>query len=261
MNIVVSLSAMVLSAGFTFHLGVENWINYGLFSFFSTLAVYNGQRVFKSEQLNETPWLHWVKKNKQALIFVVVTSSVSALLSLILLLNLNWKTMTILGVSGLISALYVIRLCGKNLRETPFLKIHLIALSWTLILIVFPIVNESIDTSKWLYGVAHYLFVLGVTIPFDIRDLKYDSVSQKTIPQLVGVPASKVIGVFAILIFGLLMTQINPVFIINPLFVVAIIFQILLLVLANERRSDAYYAGLIDGAIGVLGFSYFFCQH
>jgi hypothetical protein len=258
LNVVVSLSTMVLSAGFTFYLGIENWVNYGLFSFFSTLAVYNGQRVFKSEQLNETLWLQWVKDNRKALTFVVVTSSVAAIVCLISLLNLNWKTMSLLGVSGLISVLYVVKIRGKNLREIPFLKIHLIALSWTLILIVFPMINESLFNSKWFYGLAHYLFIFGVTIPFDIRDLKYDSIHQKTIPQLVGTSGAKMIGILAVFIFAVLLIEINLSFAFNPIFIGAVAIQVLLLALSNENQSDIYCAGLIDGAIALLGLSYFF---
>ena len=258
MNVVVSLSALLLSAGFTFYLGINNWMNYGLFSFFSTLAVYNGQRVFKSKKLNETPWLQWVSRNRVVLTFVVATATISAVWSLLSILNFGWNTAAVLILSGFISVLYVIKIRGKSLREIPHLKIHLIALSWTLLLIVFPIINESIFVSAWEYGFMHYLLILGVTIPFDIRDLKYDSVSQKTIPQLVGVLGAKMIGVVTIFLFAVLLVQVNPSFALNPMFISAISIQILLLIFSNENRSDIYCAGLIDGAIGLLGLSYFF---
>ncbi len=248
---------MILSAGFTFHLGIGNWINYGFFAFFSTLAVYNGQRIFKTEQLNKTPWLDWVKQNRRALIFVVITSSIAALACLISVLTFNWSTIPILAISGMISVLYVIKVRGVNMREIPYLKIHLIAISWTLVLIVFPIANESIDASALYYGFAHYLFVIGVTIPFDIRDLKHDSTKHKTIPQVGGVTNAKAIGTLSIFIFAVLIALTNRSFLLNPLFFIAVTSQIVLLSLTSERRSDIYCAGLVDGAIAILGFSYF----
>lgn len=248
---------MILSAGFTFRLGVVHWVNYGFFAFFSTLAVYNGQRLFKAEQLNKTPWLNWVNQNRRALIFIVITSGIAALACLFSVLTFNWNTFAILSISVSISLLYVIKVCGVNMREIPYLKIHLIAIAWTFVLIVFPIVNESLDIPALYYGFAHYLFVIGVTIPFDIRDLKYDSTKHKTIPQVFGVTNAKVIGILSIFVFAFLMALINRSFLLNPIFFIAVTSQILLLLLTSEGRSDLYFAGLVDGAIAILGFSYF----
>lgn len=248
---------MILSAGFTFQLGIDTWINYGLFAFFSTLAVYNGQRLFKSEQLNPTPWLSWVKKNEKPLILLVVLSSIAAMISVVTVLKFNLFTLSILAVSGVISALYVVKVRGINMREIPYLKIHLIAIAWTLILIVFPIVNESINVSSVYYGFAHYLFILGVTIPFDIRDLKYDSVDHRTIPQVIGVKPARGIAILSIVSFAFLLLLILPELRQNLLFYVAIIIQLVLINAMNEKRSDLYCAGLIDGAIALLGLSYF----
>lgn len=249
---------MILSAGFTFQLGIENWIIYGLFTFFSTLAVYNGQRLFKSEQPNKTPWLSWVKHNEKPLIYLVILASISALVCVIFIIKINWITLLILSMSGIISALYVIKVRGRNMREIPYLKIHLIAIAWTLILVVFPIVNESINVSAVYYGFAHYLFVLGVTIPFDIRDLKYDSVDHRTIPQVIGVKSARGIAVLSIVSFTFLMLLIIPGLRQNLFFYAAVIIQLILINAMNEKRSDLYCAGLIDGAIALLGLSYFF---
>lgn len=248
---------MILCAGFTFQLGIDNWINYGLFAFFSTLAVYNGQRLFKSEQRIQSPWLSWVKKHRNPLTIIVVLSSVASLLTLFSVLNFNWFTILILIVSGVVSGLYVIRIKGKNMREIPYLKIHLIAFAWTMIIIVFPIINEGIDASAIYVGFAHYLFFLGVTIPFDIRDLKYDKSDHKTIPQVSGIPAAKGIGVLAIVAFSVLMALLIPSLQQSILFYIAVISQLVLLLGMNEKRSDVYCAGLIDGAIAILGISYF----
>lgn len=248
---------MCLSAGFTYQLGIENWINYGLFSFFSTLSVYNGQRLFKSEQQIQSPWLTWVYIHKKPLTIIVIFSSVLSLGFLFSVLNLNYVTSSILIVSGIISALYVIRIRGKNMREIPYLKIHLIAFAWTMIVIVFPIMNEGSDASVVYIGFAHYLFFLGVTIPFDIRDLKYDKEDHKTIPQVSGIEAAKGIGVLSVVAFGILMALVIPSLQLNVLFYIAIISQLVLLIGMNEKRNDMYCAGLIDGAIAILGLSYF----
>jgi len=257
-NLVVALSAGVLSAGFCFLLEIESWQLYGMFSFFSTLAVYNGQRLFKMKDNKETDWIFWVKNHKKGLIIIVFLSSfISA--SLFFFLD-NYKTDIYLLFVFVccISVLYVVRINGRNMREFPHIKIHLIALTWVLVLFLFPMMNEEINTVRIGYCSAFYLYILAVTIPFDIRDLKYDQVSQRTIPQLIGVFNSKVLAVILLIISTIIFVLLVPTLRINPLFFVSMIVQSILIINMNKNRGDFYCAGLIDGAIAVLGLSFFF---
>lgn len=224
---------------------------------FSTLAVYNGQRLFKADKLKKTPWLLWVKQQEKRLYLLVLGSSILSIVLLFMIQKLNFPALFILGITGFISVFYVIKLGKVNLREIPYIKIHLIAITWTIVLILFPIINEGINTSFIWICVAHYLYVVGVTIPFDIRDLKYDSPSQKTIPQVFGVKGSKFISVILLLVFSGVMYSLYPELIWNWLFCVSVVVQLLLILLMSEKRSDIYCAGGIDGAIALLGLSYF----
>ena len=166
---------------------------------------------------------------------------------------------TIIAVSALVSLLYVKRIKGRNLREIPYIKIHLIALTWVGVLIAFPMLNEGeTDQLVWI-SVAHYLYVLAVTIPFDIRDLKYDNPSQKTIPQVIGVEASIILSLFLLVVFSVMMLYIDPRLWANAMFYTAVLIQMFLVLLMNEDRPDTYCAGYIDGVIAILGLSYYYC--
>ena len=181
-----------------------------------------------------------------------------AILAILFVLKFSILNVSLLGISGVISLFYVFKIRGRNLREVPFLKIHLISFSWVAILIVFPLINENEYSNFLPLCIAHYLYVLAVTIPFDIRDLKFDMPHQKTIPQMIGVAASKALSVWLLLIFGWVMIYfVDGNLMTNPMFVVSILVQILLVLFMNENRSDIYCAGLIDGAIALLGMSYF----
>ena len=165
----------------------------------------------------------------------------------------------LLGSSALISTLYVLKIRGKNMRQIPHLKIHLISISWVAVVIVFPSINESKYEALIGSAIAHYLYVLAVTIPFDIRDLKYDMPEQRTIPQVVGVNASKLISIVLLLCFAVIMLCfVEGYLLLNPWFFIAVFAQIALVLFMNEKRSDIYCAGLIDGSIALLGLSYFF---
>ena len=237
-------------------LRVEAAFTYGLFVFFATMAVYNGQRLFKADQLIRTPWLIWVGANKRALTGLVIVAFLCAMALLIVLQKRNAIAFAFLAVAGAISVLYVWKVKGRNLREIPYLKIHLIALAWTFLLILFPIYNEGAEVNALAVGFAHYAYIFALAIPFDIRDLKYDSLAQKTIPQVIGVQASKFLSSILLMIFSGTLAFQFPNLAASPLFYVAVLVQIVLVVSMNEQRSDMYCAGAIDGAIALLGLSY-----
>lgn len=148
------------------------------------------------------------------------------------------------------------------MRQIPHLKIHLISITWVVVVFLFPMINEAavnLDLNTlFIIGGAHYLYVIAVAIPFDIRDLKYDTPEQKTIPQVIGVRASKIVSMSLLGMFALIMVYfVDSQLINNKGFLVAIEIQMILVAFMNEKRSDIYCAGLIDGSIALLGLSYF----
>lgn len=192
------------------------------------------------------------------LTIMVIISIAFAIFFLVEIAHWNGKTIFLLVCSSLISTFYIVRFAGVNLRELPYIKIHMIALSWAGMLILFPMINESISEHVVVYTIAHYLYVVGVTIPFDIRDLKYDKAMQRTIPQVLGVNWARILSAFLILSFSLLMLYTAPSLWYSPLFYLAIAIQLALAIGMNENQSDVYCAGGIDGAIALLGLSYAF---
>lgn len=247
----------MLSAGFCFFAGIEKWLMYGLFAFFSTLAVYNGQRLFKAEKSKHTPWLLWVKRHEKKLFLLIVVCSLVSIVLLFLLQQFNLYALLTLGITGLISVFYVIKLGKRNLREIPYIKIHLIAVTWTIILVLFPLLNEGSKEFGIGLVLSHYLYVIAVTIPFDIRDIKYDLPSQKTIPQVLGILKAKFLSILLLIAFFTIMIALVPALKFNVLFYFSVLIQIMLVVGMNEKRSDLYCAGAIDGSIALLGLSYF----
>lgn len=262
LNIVVALSAGILSAGFSYEIGWnENYWLFGLFAFFATLAVYNGQRLFKVSQVT-TPWLVWVQKHFNGIVLLTAISSViSLILGLILVAYADLVRIAIwMAPAVVISFLYVFRIQGKNLRDIPHLKIHLIAFSWVCILLLFPMITHFVNLNHpSVFGViiSSYLYVLAVTIPFDIRDLKYDSDSQKTIPQVLGEFWSKVLAIALLSISAIILVVLTPISASNLWFYLAYGVQLVLVLMMHKDRSDLYCAGWIDGAIGLLGLMYF----
>ena len=259
-NIIVAISAGILSAGFAYMMELDHVLDYGIFAGASTFVVYNGQRLLKSKNAFRTPWLQWVENHKVIIYSAVIASSVIAGYGIYKIGHFTQNSVLLLFVSGMLSAFYVVRIKGKSLRDIGHIKIHIISIAWVLVLLVFPYVNEGypIDSEFIWMMVAHYLYIVGITIPFDIRDIKYDAITQKTLPQVMGVSESRTLSAILVVFFGAIMTQMFSPLGYSPLFYIAVIAQVVLLLMMKVERGDLYCAGLIDGAIAILGLSYFF---
>ncbi|XOV66188.1 MAG: hypothetical protein ACFHU9_11175 [Fluviicola sp.] len=238
---------------------------FGAFAFFGTLAVYNGQRLFKVSEV-KTPWLTWVQERSSNIrMLTIIASALSLAISLIIIFSRGGDFLRIgiwMSPAILISFLYIFRLKGKNLRDIPNLKIHLIAFSWVFVLILFPFLVRFYVTEDFIRPfialiLGHYFYVVAVTIPFDIRDLKYDKEKQKTIPQRAGVNGAKMIAIGLLLVSAIFLTGLTPIRVDNYWFYAAILVQIILVLAMNTKRSDIYCAGWVDGAIALLGLAYF----
>ncbi len=96
------------------------------------------------------------------------------------------------------------RLGWIRLRDIPCLKIFLIAFTWAMVTDGLPalIHDQKLD---FLTLIERFLFILAITIPFDIRDLRFDNTNLRTLPQVYGVRKTKWIGVFALLIAELIL--------------------------------------------------------
>jgi hypothetical protein len=258
-NWIVAIGAGSLSAGWSKFADLSNWWLYGVFAFCSVLSVYNLQRLFKVTHYSRTPWLLWVERNRKALLALIFSSTLGAAISFYFLYHFSWTVLGYMALAGGISFFYVARIRrGSNLRDLPYLKIHLIALTWVLVLFLFPLLNEGHTYRISAALLAHYAYVLAITIPFDIRDLKYDEPRQRTIPQMLGVKGAKILGVLLLMLFTLGLGAAFPELILNPLLYLAVGVQIMLIFWMTPTRSDVYCAGGIDGAIVLLGLAYYF---
>lgn len=237
--------------------GVSDAIYYALFSFFGTIAVYNGQRIIKAKKEAKTEWLIWVFEYKKSIIAFVLLSFMICLGLLIVILP-KWNQLLILFLTSIISVFYVSPFNNWALRNMSGLKIHFIALTWVGVLIVFPL-SAKIDLKSITFiSLLHYLYVIAVTIPFDIRDIKYDSKDKNTLPQVFGVNGSKIVALIGLYIFFIGMSVLYNDLLRSTFFYLTIAISTVLIIQMNEKRGDWYCAGLIDGSIALMGLTYLF---
>ena len=98
-----------------------------------------------------------------------------------------------------------------NIRNYSRIKIYIVAFCWSAVTVIFPLLSEiEIDFfTSFILFVQRFLFVIVCTIPFEIRDLKFDSLKLKTMPQVFGIKKTKSIAFVLLFIFLFLSFIIN----------------------------------------------------
>ena len=113
-------------------------------------------------------------------------------------IQLPSKLWVLAGVLATITFLYAIPVLGRRtLRKLSGFKIFAVAAVWASITVLLPwyAVEEVITHDVWLTFAQRFLIVIVLTIPFEIRDLRFDETALGTLPQKVGVNTSKWLGV------------------------------------------------------------------
>ncbi|WP_010230578.1 UbiA prenyltransferase family protein [Gillisia marina] len=129
-----------------------------------------------------------------------------ALLFIIFQLSLN--VIIFSALMGLFTVLYILPFFGggRNLRALAGVKIYVIAFVWSGVTVLLPLIGktELIQWNVLLEFIQRFLFVFALTLPFEIRDLKFDMANLRTVAQVFGVQKTKIIGVLSLLAIVLL---------------------------------------------------------
>jgi len=178
-----------------------------LFVALSIIVSYNFIRLYEIK-LNRINWLKkWFFKYKLQLL-ILSFIAILGLVYCVFYTNFNKQSIYILLPFIFMTFFYVIPLfkIGKmevSFRNFPAIKILSIAISWAGVSVFFPLfeVGYNFNNSVYLEFVQRIFFVLAITLPFDIRDVRTDPKILKTLPQLVGIETSKLIGIGFLSIF------------------------------------------------------------
>jgi len=112
--------------------------------------------------------------------------------------------------------------------------------------------KEEVSWDVAIETIQRFLFVLVLLIPFEIRDLAYDDVKLKTLPQRYGVTNTKLIGAFLSLVF-FLATFLKDQIGVNELLVKGILFLGLCgLMYVTKRNQTKYYASFWVEAVSII---------
>ena len=203
-NVWVALAVVALS-DLTFLIIGRGDINLLLFVFFSTLLMYAYARWFDSpsrEEERTSRLTDWTANNR----WLYITSGIIGLAgTLYYITKLEQTTWLWLGVAAAISALYPLQFFGKakdGLRNIAGIKLFVIGAVWAIVTTLLPAaqVHEPLDFEITLLTFQRFFFVVAITIPFDIRDLRIDSPSINTLPYKLGVKQARSLALLSLVL-------------------------------------------------------------
>ncbi|SEQ71010.1 hypothetical protein SAMN05421824_2103 [Hyunsoonleella jejuensis] len=175
------------------------------FVFYATITGYNFVKFFGLAKFYHRSLAGWLKA-------IQVFSLLCFVLMCYYVVQLPSKILIYVAFFGIITFFYAIPFLPKrifidkhhNLRSISGLKVYVIALVWTGVTVFLPVLSNDlpINTDIIITGIQRFLYVIILMLPFEIRDLKFDNLRLSTIPQSIGVRATKIMGiVLAITIF------------------------------------------------------------
>lgn len=168
------------------------------------------------------------------------------------LMQLSATSFVVISVFAVITFLYAIPLLPnrffidkkKKLRSVGGLKVYIIALVWSGVTVVLPLINDAyhMHSDVVISAIQRFIFVIVLMLPFEIRDLNYDSLKLATIPQRIGVKRTKIIGfILSVLVVALEFFK-NDINLNHLLSLVVIIFTTLVFLKFSTRLQGKYYS-------------------
>lgn len=172
------------------------------FVFYASITGYNFVKYFGVAKFRHRQLANWLK-------LIQILSFVSFILMGYYAVQLKFYTHIFIASFAVLTILYAIPIGAKQnstLRSVGGLKVYVIALVWAGVTVFIPLINGdySFNMDVVLLSVQRFLFVLVLMLPFEIRDLKFDSIRLSTIPQKLGVKRTKILGIVLLSVFFLL---------------------------------------------------------
>ncbi len=258
-SIHVALAVFALTYITFIEFDLESDKNLLYFVFFATITGYNFVKYFGVAKFHHRSLAGWLKT-------IQVFSFFAFLALCYFALGLSYVTLICIAILAFITLLYAIPILPmryfrdkkKNLRQISGLKVYIIAFVWTFATVILPILenNIQINTDVILSSLQRYILVIVLMLPFEIRDLNFDSLKLGTIPQRIGIKNTKTIGAFLLLVFFFLEYFKDDISTVGLLASLGITLLTLLFLVFSHRNQSKYYSAFWVESIPIvwLGF-------
>jgi len=221
------------------------------FNFFGTITGYNFVKYFGLARFHHRSLANWLR-------VIQVFSFICFALLCYYAFQLETKTWLYILALGAITFFYAVPFLprnvfvdsNQNLRQISGFKIYVIGLVWSAVTVLLPIIDNElpITTDVIITVLQRFVLVLILMIPFEIRDLRYDSLKLSTIPQRIGIKRTKLIGVIMLFVFFLIEffkdgTNQTNVIVLGLISLITLLF----IVFTKENQGKYYSSFWVEG--------------
>ena len=236
-----------------FHLPYDEHVLY--FIFYASITGYNFVKFFGLAKFHHRSL---AKRLKSIQIF----SFACFILLCFYAFKLEFRTFLYISIFAAVTFLYAIPFFPKrmllddkhNLRSIGGIKVYIIALVWAGVTVFLPLINAdfNINSDVIITTIQRFILVVVLMLPFEIRDLNYDSLKLSTIPQNIGVKNTKTLGVILLIFFFFLGYFKDEVDVKRLIILLVITFVILLFLVFARKNQGKYYSSFWVESIPVI---------
>jgi len=256
-NIFIGICAVALT--FTNQLTIEGDIQFDescWFVLFATIFTYSYLKFHNSEStIPSTSHRYWALKYNQLAKNILL---LSLLIAVCFFFQLKMKTEIMVAVLAAFTALYgFIDIPFTNpkrkLRDFGLLKTFFVAVVWSVTTAIVPLENSFVEPYMLVFLLMRrFLFVLALTMVFEIKDMKNDEgYGLKTLPLIFGVSNTKLIAqltLFVLMLINLVQYFFFDISLMNMLAVnLSLLVSIFCIQTLREDTSELWYYFVLDG--------------
>ncbi len=181
---------------------------------------------------------------------------------------LEQRTLGTLLLLAVCSGLYAIPVLpgARNLRSLGVFKIFIVAGVWAGVTVSVPALEGNIGLT-WdvhMETIQRFIMVLVLLIPFEVRDLAYDDLALKTIPQRFGVVFTNFWGGVLTLLFFFMTFLKDHITYIEVIAKGLLFLTLGIILMENKRKQKKYFASFwvesvpIFWAVGIALMEYWY---
>lgn len=224
----------------------------------STMVLYSIPQALAGQAAKGNAKLRWSSRNRTLFLVLLVLAVFGMML---LLARLRMAVITGYVLAGVLALAYYAPVLGRKgnrvgLRSLYGAKVFYIALVWVFACLGLPILvayarnwpvsaPQALQLAAWMF-----LFVVAITIPFDIRDRKSDrKYGLRTLPVLIGARRSQYVSTLLLGIHGLWVLASGYGTCVRILLLFVSAYAIGLVWRAKADKGDYYYFLALDGLL------------
>lgn len=265
-NIFIGVCAVALA--FTNQLTIEGDFRFDYscwFVFTATVFTYSYLKFRNADNNPVTVHQNWAAQNSQLSKNILLLSLIASA-CFFWLLNTNTKIVVL--ALAVVTALYgFVEIpfvkSKKKLRDFGWLKIFFVALVWSVTTVVVPLQNSFVEPVMMVFLLLRrFLFILALTLVFEIKDLQSDSASNlETLPMVLGIQNTKLLGqgiLFVMMLINLIQYFFFDISLMNMLAVnLSLLVSIVCIQPLKEETTAGWYYFVLDGMM-ILQFVFVF---